>query len=225
VVLVLLIGVGAVIYFVASGDDEGEPNTTQSLGPDNTDSPTPESSDEPGDDTGGGGEPRPTDLFPDVLAGYQRNWGLTWNLVESGAFDCDQVGTAEVTAVLIEHGCEEVHVASYVDADQQYAVTVGVIEYADVATADAAEYALTAVLPAGWTEYPVAMDSTFYFAPPDGSGITSDTRVQGSRDAYENYLLYSLSAGYDGSDGIRHPAWDVEFGVATILGVSRNENE
>ena len=200
----LLIGVGAVVYFVAFGDDaDPSPNNDPSFST---------------------SEARPTDLFPETLTGGWMDLGLIWNLVESGAFDCDQVGTSEVTAVLIAQGCEEVHVASYVDASEQYAVTVGVIEYADVATADAAEYALTAVLPAGWTEYPVAMDSTFYFAPPDGSGITSDTRVQGSRDAYENYLLYTLCAGYDGSNGEQYPAWDVEFGVADVLGVTINDN-
>jgi len=223
VVLVLLIGIGAVVYFVASGDDEGEPSANPSTDSSNSDGGDSSGTDS-GDDTGWSSESRPTDLFPDTLEGAQEGWGLMWTLSESGAFDCDQVGTSEVTAVLIAQGCEEVHVASYVDTDQQYAVTVGVIDFGDVTTADAAEHALDAVLPASWTSSTSPMDSTFRFLTPDGSGITSDTQVQGSRDAYENYLLYSLGAGYDGSDGEPHPTWDVELGVSIILGVSMNYN-
>jgi len=217
VVVVLLIGIGAVVFFVASGDDDsGDPVAAPS------ESTTEESPDQP-EETEEGSEPtdapddgpsgEESDLLPAVAIRRHQ-----WELLSSIVVPCDEVGESAVTSALIASGCQEVHVGLYVDNTQRYVVTAGVIDCGSASAAIDMENAVDAVLPITWTSSPTPIDQVFYFAVPEGSGIDENTQIQGSRDDYGQYFIYTMGAGYDGSPGDLFVTWDLEFALSDHLG-------
>jgi len=220
VVVVLLIGIGAVVFFVASGDDDsGDPVAAPS------ESTTEESPDQP-EETEEGSEPtdapddgpsgEESDLLPAVAIRRHQ-----WELLSSIVVPCDEVGESAVTSALIASGCQEVHVGLYVDSNREYAVTAGVIDCGDDNAAMDMRSAVNMALPSGWTLEPSLINTVFYFylnALPEDSGIEDEvTQVQGSRDPYGQYFIYALGAGYDGSPGSTDFTWDLEFALSYDL--------
>jgi len=202
-VVVVLLGVVGIVIVLNSGNDENDPPPNGN-----------------GDGTLVVTPADTSTVFPDTVHASS----ITFEKLENGTVACDAVGIAEITSILIEHGCQTVYIASYVDSGQEYALTIGAIDYGSNNVASEASSQVADVVEAtqpNWYHYTIDFNSAFYFLIPEGAGINESTSVQLSMDPYGNYYLFTLAAYFDGAAATsltNEAAWPLEVTIGRSLG-------
>jgi hypothetical protein len=108
-----------------------------------------------------------------------------------GEADCSSVAASKAArTALTKVGCKKVYLALYVDEAKKYAVTFG---YIDVGSAAKAEKGKNR----DYGDYP-KYNTWFKFLIPEGSKITTKTRIFTYVSADEKYVTFGTCAYYDG---------------------------
>lgn len=108
-----------------------------------------------------------------------------------GETNCASVAASKTAKqALAKSGCKKVYLALYVDQKKRYAVTFG---YIDVGSAAKAKKGANR----DYGDYP-KYNSWFRFLIPEGSKITSKTRIFTYVSSEEKYVTFGTCAYYDG---------------------------